>query len=172
MSMNYLSLRATQFISVKERQQYFAPIKCRWVEEGEKPTNYFFNLQKRNYKKKTIAELHVDEEQTLRENNPILNAIQQFYDNLYTSVGHASQDTFQDFANDLEVPKLSENERSSLEGPLSIRECKEGLELFQTNKSPGEDGFTVEFYKFFFDLVGQHFLLLSWAKCLSLNDGE
>ena len=28
----------------------------------------------------------------------------------------------------------------------------------RSGKSPGEDGFTVEFYKFFFELLGQEFL--------------
>ena len=23
--------------------------KCRWIEQGERPTKYFFNLEKRNY---------------------------------------------------------------------------------------------------------------------------
>ena len=31
--------------------------KCRWVEKGERPTKYFFNLEKRNYNRKTITEL-------------------------------------------------------------------------------------------------------------------
>ena len=39
--------------------------------------------------------------------------------------------------------------RDSLEGPLSYEECKNVLESFQNDKSPGEDGFTVEFYKSF-----------------------
>ena len=26
--------------------------KTRWVEQGEKPSKYFFNLEKRNYKRK------------------------------------------------------------------------------------------------------------------------
>ena len=30
--------------------------KCRWVEKGERPTKYFFNLERRNYNKKTISE--------------------------------------------------------------------------------------------------------------------
>ena len=32
-------------------------LKCRWVEKGECPTKYFFNLEKRNYNRKTITEL-------------------------------------------------------------------------------------------------------------------
>ena len=35
-----------------------------------------------------------------------------------------------------------------------IEECKKSLETFQNEKSPGEDGFTVEFYKCFFELLG------------------
>lgn len=31
--------------------------KCRWVEKGERPTKYFFNLEKRNYNRKTVTEL-------------------------------------------------------------------------------------------------------------------
>ena len=33
-----------------------------------------------------------------------------------------------------------------MEGALSYEECKNVLESFQNDKSPGEDGFTVEFY--------------------------
>ena len=35
---------------------------------------------------------------------------------------------------------------------------KKSLETFENGKSPGEDGFTVEFYKHFFDLVGKDLL--------------
>ena len=38
--------------------------KCRWVEKGERPTKYFFNLEKRNYHRKTITELRIEGETT------------------------------------------------------------------------------------------------------------
>ena len=40
-----------------------------------------------------------------------------------------------------------------MEGPLSVEECKKPLDTFEGDKTPGEDGFTVEFYKIFFDLI-------------------
>ena len=44
--------------------------------------------------------------------------------------------------------------QGTLEGPLTYEECKKILETFQNDKAPGEDGFTVEFYNYFFDLLG------------------
>jgi hypothetical protein len=35
------------------------------------------------------------------------------------------------------------------EGNLSFKECGESLKLMKNGKSPGSDGFTVDFYKFF-----------------------
>ena len=37
---------------------------------------------------------------------------------------------------------------------MTYDECEKALRSFDKGKSPGEDGFTVEFYQFFFDLVG------------------
>ena len=41
-----------------------------------------------------------------------------------------------------------------LEGLLSFEECKEALKCLNDNKSPGEDGFTMEFFKCFFNVIG------------------
>ena len=37
---------------------------------------------------------------------------------------------------------------------FTLEECEKVLKTFEDNKSPGEDEFTAEFYKHFFDLVG------------------
>jgi hypothetical protein len=41
-----------------------------------------------------------------------------------------------------------------LEGNLSFKECGESLKLMKNGKSPGSDGFTVDFYKFFWNDIG------------------
>ena len=41
------------------------------------------------------------------------------------------------------------------EGKLTISECFKSLQLFQNNKSPGNDGLTVEFYKALWEVVGK-----------------
>ena len=132
--------------------------KCRWVEEGEKATKYFFNLEKRNYNRKTINEIKLENDETTTDETQILSMIQRYYSNLYNSRIRDAQDSFETFTESMEIPKLDDAERDALEGPLSYEECKKSLETFENEKSPGEDGFTVEFFKHFFDLVGKDLL--------------
>ena len=122
--------------------------KCRWIEEEERPTKYFFNLEKQNYKRKTITELRLEDDKIVFEENEILKSIEDFYYNLYKSKGSLSEADFHQFTSDL--PKISDDEREALEGLLSFDECKEILESLNDNNSPSEDGFTVEFFKYFF----------------------
>lgn len=124
--------------------------KCRWIEKGERPTKYFFNLEKQNYKRKTITELRLEDEKILFEESGILNSMEDFYYNLYKSKGSLSEAELHQFTSDLSLPKISDDEREVLEGVLSFDECKEALESLNDNTSPGEDGFTIEFFKYFF----------------------
>ena len=45
-----------------------------------------------------------------------------------------------------------------MENDLTMEEIKKVLKLFQRNKTPGDDGFPVEFYKAFSDLLGGNLL--------------
>ena len=49
------------------------------------------------------------------------------------------------------------------------QKCQKVLETFQNDKSPGEDGFTVEFYKFFFDMLGND-LIASFNEAHAINE--
>jgi len=123
--------------------------KCRWVENGERPTKYFFNLEKRNYCKKTKGKLRLQDDSITNDEKLILNHIEAYYKDFLTSQNTFSDDACDNFIQNLEIPKLSDDERDSLESPLTFRECKKVLETFQNDKTPREDGFTAEFYIFF-----------------------
>ena len=70
----------------------------------------------------------------------------------------AFDENFNEFIQNLEIPKLSPKESTPLESELSIDEVKIVLNSFQNNKSPGDDGFSKEFYETFFDIIGTHLL--------------
>ena len=112
--------------------------KCRWVEKGEQPTKYFFNLEKRNYNRKTITELQTDDNEIVQEDK-ILETIEKFYKDLYSPKITVSQMNFDEFIEYIEIPKLDNEEKNDLEGLVTLEECKKV--------------FTAEFYKHFFGLA-------------------
>ena len=55
----------------------------------------------------------------------------------------------------MEITELQDLEKEGLEEEITLEECKEVLKTFSSGKSPGEDGFTWEFYNCFFDLLSE-----------------
>ena len=87
--------------------------KCRWVEKGERPTKYFFDLEKQNYNRKTITELQTDDNEKVKEEVKILEKIEKFYKDLYSSKITVSQTNFDKFIEDIEIPKLDNEEKKA-----------------------------------------------------------
>ena len=55
-----------------------------WLEFGEKPTKYFYQLEKQHQTRNSINELCV-RDQTVTSHENILTACRDFYVNLYTA---------------------------------------------------------------------------------------
>jgi hypothetical protein len=75
-----------------------------------------------------------------------------FYQTLYESRGSIFTDEhlksfFDD--NNPYISKLGQDKKIDLEGELTPQETLSALKLMKNGKSPGMDGFTTEFYKFF-----------------------
>ena len=70
--------------------------------------------------------------------------------NLYTSKMDVTEEQFNHYIKHLEIPCLSQEVSEIADGLLTDAECKESLDSFSGGKSPGEDGFAVEFYSKFF----------------------
>jgi len=136
--------------------------RARWYEAGEKSSSYFCNLEKRNYVNKTIQELEQEGGKTIKQLDDIMNAQKYFYSKLYKG-----KDTVEDIDNLLSqyidresIIKLSEDEKEAKEGLITYNELLAALKKTKNNKSPGMDGYTIEFYKFFWIDIG-YFLLRS-----------
>ena len=65
-----------------------------------------------------------------------------------------SEEHFSLYVEQLELPRLTHEMSLKADGLLTYEECNERLDIFSAGKFPGEDGFTVEFYLTFFDLIG------------------
>ena len=132
--------------------------RARWYEHGKKSSKYFLNLEKRN-QVKNIRKLQSNDYLTT---NPsvIPSEAKLFYMNLYQSgAKDADRDSMiHNFLNNLEIPKLIDNEKQSCEGNISLEECEIILNSFKENKSPGSDGIPIEFYKRFWNEIKKPFI--------------
>ena len=118
-------------------------------------------MEKKNYNKKDISELKRSDGKIVVNDQDIMTDIQTSYENLYSSNIDQllnidrSSNAFIDFGRDLQFAKLSDEEKSNLHGEITLEEYEKILNTFQNGKSPGGDGYTAEFYKQFFSLLGQ-----------------
>ena len=84
-----------------------------------------------------------------------MNELEVFYSDLYDGGTWSDMGSFSSFLTDFnEIPSLVEEKKNVWEGKLGYGECYSALQTFQKNKSPGNDGLTVEFYLTFWPVFG------------------
>ena len=59
---------------------------------------------------------------------------------------------------ELNIPKLSEEQKITCEGKITSEECFRLLDSFNNNKTPGNDGIPIEFYRKFWPLISDSFI--------------
>ena len=130
-SFNQILLDENESINIEFKELYenleeaMFRSKARWIEKGEKPTNYFFNLEKRNYEKKVIAQLKLENGEIISDIKQINKEIESFYSNLLASNSSNPIDfkeEFNAFVADLQIPQLTPEESSALESNLTSLE--------------------------------------------------
>ena len=114
-----------------------------WVEQGEKPTKYFFSLEKMRQRKKEMTELKSHSGELLSDSKDVRKEMYDFHQDLFSEeeVDLEAQDWLLDHLS----MSLDEQEQASCEGLLTVEECRETLNGMDTGKSPGIDGLTAEF---------------------------
>ena len=126
--------------------------KEQWLELGERPTQYFYQLENKRQTRNAINELRVND-MAVTSNKEILSACRSFYKSLYSEepVDFESQDWLLDQLD----TALSGEDQLKCEGDITLAECSVALSQTTTGKSPGNDGFPVEFYRRFWGLLGR-----------------
>ena len=136
----------------------FAIIRSRatWYEFGERNNKYFFNLENSNKKKNTVRKVFNREVMLTTDPKQIMNELEVFYSDLYDGSTGVDMGSFSSFLSALnEILFFVEEKKNACEGKLGYGECYNALQTFQRNKSPGNDGLTVEFYLAFWLVFGR-----------------
>ena len=135
--------------------------KARWASQGEKVTKYFCNLEKRHYTSKQMYKLIDSNGDEISDTERMVEMTKIFYRDLYKK-RIVNDVSIEEIASN--IPTLDLQQSEDLEGLITYEEASEVLKNMKNGKSPGTDGMTVDFFKFFWKDLG-HFIVKS------LNEG-
>lgn len=122
----------------------FVRSRRKWLEEGERNSAYFFQLERARGKSNSIQKLSINDVIT-DDPKKIANYCATFYRSLYKSQYNVTE--ADNFFTHLTEPKLiTEDQRSICDSPLTPDEVLFAIKHLKLNKSPGVDGLTSEFY--------------------------
>ena len=122
--------------------------RLKWLDEGEKPSKYFCNLEKRNFTEKTIRKLKLSDGSTLTDQKSILQMVREFYANLFDKRKDTEYAKSYPFSL-LKDSKINAPKISNIGHQLTIQEVSEALKQMKNNKTPGIDGISADFLKVF-----------------------
>jgi hypothetical protein len=108
----------------------------------------FCNLEEKHFTETNISKLVVENNQVIQDAKATLTEQNIFYEKLYKSSNPRHEEIHNELLLNNDNPfisKPSQVEVYSCEGKITLQECLGALENFKNVKSPGIDGFTVEF---------------------------
>ena len=115
------------------------------------------NLEKQRGSQNTIKKLIVDDKE-ITEQTHILEHIREFYETLFKTREQKTEIEMEKFFSDVDIPKLSENQVKLCEENLTEKDLYNSLKSMQSDKSPGNDGLTKEFYETFWTELKEIFV--------------
>ena len=110
-------------------------------------------LEKQNKTKSHVRKLINVSGEEITDQKLILEEIEIFYRNLYTSKSRKTERECLQYTAFINTPKLSDTDKLSCEGKLTLQNCWDTLSSMKSGKTPGNDGLTKEFYICFYGEV-------------------
>lgn len=161
-NLNFLNIEEERINTLAQKKERLIEIRkakiegvmlrsrVRYADLGEKPTQYFFKLENRNYTNKVMNKIIEENGNECTVTQDILDSQKRFYQTLYDERNVIDDVPIENILGPNEK-SLSQQEVEKLEGEINIDELNRALKNMKNDKSPGLDGFTAEFFKFFLD---------------------
>lgn len=137
-----------------DEQEKETLVRTRYLKHNEMdaPTAFFFGLERKPKERKFFHKLKLSNGSETTDQREIIASAISFYENLYQSE-HCEEAAVEELLQGL--PHLSTTEKEELEGFLTFSELSSAVLELNSGKSPGLDGLSAEFYKGFWNVLGQ-----------------
>ena len=140
---NLLTTRDAERLLLKSRGNLY--------EHGDKAGRLLAHQLKSRSASQSIPQIRESSGTLTTDPKSINNAFMAFYSQLYTSEAPEDDSSLLDFFSKQTIPQISPEDCCSLDQTLTLGEISSAIQLMQSGKSPGPDGFPVEFFKKFSD---------------------
>ena len=147
-----------------QADKIYVQTKLTALEEDEKPTHYFYKNLKKRESKANFTEVYTDnlKSETSKEPRIILDKATSFYKDLY-SADTTVLESRQSELIDLIDKQLNFEQKRELDQNITKEDLHNSLRETENTKSPGKDGLPYEFYKTFWNTIGNDFYELTNA---------
>ncbi|XP_071740858.1 uncharacterized protein [Rutidosis leptorrhynchoides] len=125
--------------------------KVDWLREGDFNTRYFHNVVKGRRHRNRIQAI-MDDAGLIREGNEVPDLFVKHYE---TFIGSASPVDTINRPEELFVKTIPTDKAEFMVREVSMQEVKDVVFECALNKSPGPDGFTAEFFRAAWDIIGE-----------------
>lgn len=142
---------ALDLLLTREAEQAILHSRGTVYEHGDKAGRLLAHQLKAKRASSHIAQLRDESGSLTSDPDEINNIFKLYYSNLYTSEFCDEEHNLLKFFSNLDMPKISTTDHEMLDAPLNLTEIKEAIKSMNSGKSPGPDGYPVEFYKKFSD---------------------
>jgi hypothetical protein len=155
--LSLLEVERNKFL-LAEEESWRQKSRAIWIKSGDNNTKFFHRFASYRRNKKHLWDITDDDGRVHSGQDAIKNEVVSYFHSFFQDTGQpnlrAQLETISLY------PKLVlEEEVSSLE-QCTLEELSEVLKGFSKDKSPGPDGWTVEFFLHFFDMVGPDLLAM------------
>ena len=145
-----------------------------WHEQGEKCSKYFLGLEKRNAIRKSINSIKIAS-QVITDKKQILSEFSTHLSEKYRT-SNIVEDASCFLENTIDN-KLSPEQKTELEKPITLNELTQALQGMKKGRSPGVNGFTASFFRQFWVYIGPFLLrvlnnnIAQGNTCQSFREG-
>ncbi|WMV13355.1 hypothetical protein MTR67_006740 [Solanum verrucosum] len=151
-------IRATIVVELEElakneESKWRQKSRVLWLKQGDNNTRFFQRMATAHRRINTIDRL-IDRGEVVEDPVEIRNTVINFFKELYTE----SEEWRPNF-DLMECPTISQEEKDWMQRPFTESEVLQCLQLCDGDKAPGQDGYTMSFFKSCWGIVKEDLML-------------
>ena len=147
-----ISNTESRLITLRTKKAERIMIRCRakWLEEGQRPSRYFLIYSEEKCKDRTSLQCTIQTATRSSLKRKLRKCTWNFILDSFPKSRKMSR------CKPASSRQLTSDQASSCKGDLTLEEITVALNKINTNKAPGPDGLSVEFYSKFWDRLGPY----------------